>query len=343
MKSKRILVVGCGLAGSVIARQLAEAGFKIDILDKRDHIAGNCYDYEDQHGIRIHKYGPHIFHTSNQRVVCWLSNFTDWIDYDHKVKAVLQDGSLVPFPPNQETLEWVEKDKLLDVFYRPYSEKMWGERLEAIDPSILSRVPVREDREDSYFPSDTFQKLPKLGYSHLVANILDHKRINVQLNHAFSKSLEDEYFHVFNSMPIDEYYDFKYGELPYRSVKFHMMYHQQRALYPVSVVNFTDAGLYTRATEWKNFPGHGQIDDVTAITLEEPCDYKENNFERFYPVKDSAGTNRARYRLYANLPRRNMTFIGRCGMYVYIDMDQAVSSSLATSKDFLDRYLGGVR
>jgi UDP-galactopyranose mutase len=147
--------------------------------------------------------------------------------------------------------------------------------------------------------------------------------------------MENGHDHVFNSMPIDEYYGFVHGELPYRSIRFHPFDFPTTRLFPVATVNFTHAGPYTRVTEWKNFPGHGENAAFTSLTFEEPCDYRDNDLERFYPVKDLAGVNRDIYKRYAAIPARKMTFIGRCGLYAYLDMHQAVSSSLAAARRFL--------
>lgn len=331
-----ILIVGSGLSGATIARELAENGFHVVVIDRKDHIAGHCYDYNLENGIRVHKYGPHIFHTSNETVISWLSRFTTWIDYEHKVVARLDDGKLVPFPPNKATLESVEYTNLVDTFYRPYTEKMWGKTLEELNPKILRRVPIRNDHEDRYFPNDKFQKLPEHGYTQLIDNILDHSSIEVRLNTPFNKDEHSHYFHIFNSMPIDEYFEFRFGELPYRSIKFHHTVFDQRSKSSHAVINFTDTDKFTRETEWKNFPGHGENIHETIVTKEEPCDYRDNNYERYYPVNDAAGENRATYQKYKELTPEKMTFIGRCGQYVYIDMDQAVSSSLGLSRKFLE-------
>ena len=332
---KKILIVGAGLSGATIARELADNGYEILIIDKKPHIAGHCFDFTSNEGIRIHKYGPHIFHTSNQLVIDWLKKFTKWVDYEHKVLAKLNNGILVPFPPNTEPLKNVKYDELIDTFYRPYSEKMWGKSLEDLNPKIINRVPVRSDDEDRYFPNDKFQKLPSQGYTKLVENLLEHPSIKVELNTNFSKQMQKNVLHTFNSMPIDEYFDFCFGELPYRSIKFHHRVINENKISNNSVINFTDSGKYTRETEWKNFPNHGHNPFKTQLTREEPCDYKDNNFERYYPINDADGENRKKYNKYKKIIPKNITFIGRCGQYVYIDMDQAVSSSLALSRKFI--------
>ena len=332
---KSILIVGAGFSGAVIARELAEAGHRITVIDQRNHIGGNAYDY-DHEGIRIHKYGPHLFHTNNKEVVDWLSQFTEWVDYKHKVKAQLADGTYVTLPVNKETKEIVGEENILDTFFRPYTLKMWGKTLDELDPSIINRIPTRDDDNELYFPNDEYQMMPKDGYTKLFENIFKHKYIKVFTGTKFSTSMEKKYDHIFNSMPIDEYFKYKHGELPYRSIKFHHKTVPMARVLPTATVNFTHDGPYTRVTEWKNIPNHGKDPKQTIITYEEPCDYKDNNYERYYPVKDVDGVNRETYKKYKEMVDTDrMTFIGRCGMYVYVDMHQAISSALATAKRFL--------
>jgi len=332
---KSILIVGAGFSGAVIARELAEAGHKVTVIDQRHHIGGNAYDYECN-GIRIHKYGPHLFHTNNKEVVDWLSQFTEWVDYKHKVKAQLDDGTYVTLPVNKETKEIVGEDKILDTFFRPYTLKMWGKTLDELDPSIINRIPTRDDDNELYFPNDEYQLMPKDGYTKIFENIFRHKYIKVFTGTKFTTSMEKKYDHVFNSMPIDQYFKYKHGELPYRSIKFHNVTLPMAKVLPTATVNFTHDGPYTRVTEWKNIPNHGDLNTHTVLTYEEPCDYKDNNKERYYPVKDVDGVNRETYKKYKEMVDTDrMTFIGRCGMYVYVDMHQAISSALATAKRFL--------
>lgn len=334
----RILVVGAGFSGAVVARECASAGHLVKVIDKRNHIGGNAYDYIDENGIRIHKYGPHLFHTNNKKVVQWLSQFTEWVPYQHKVKAQLNDGTYVTLPVNKETKEIVGEENVLDIFFRPYTKKMWGKSLDELDPSIINRVPIRDDDNELYFPNDEYQMMPKNGYTEIFKNILNHSNIEVECNVEFHQSMEEEYDYVFNSMPIDMYFNYDYGELPYRSIKFHNIVLQQPKVLPTATVNFTHDGPYTRVTEWKNIPAHGENDYTTVLTYEEPCDYKDNDYERYYPVKDIEGTNRETYKKYKERVNEDkMTFIGRCGMYVYVDMHQAISSALATARRFLDR------
>jgi UDP-galactopyranose mutase len=326
-RKQNILVVGAGFSGSVIARELAGADHTITVIDQRSHIGGNCYD-ETLNGVRVHKYGPHLFHTNNIKVVEWLSQFTEWVEYKHKVKAYYQNTFLT-LPPNKQTQD-ILKDKLVDVIYKPYTLKMWGTL--DVHGDIVNRVKVRDDNNEYYFPNDQYQFLLFNGYTELFNNILIHPSIKVKLNTSYHKDMEEEYDHVFNSMPIDQYYDFQYGELPYRSIKFHNKTCNSFTM-PTPVVNFTDDNIYTRITKWDMFPNHGTGE---LYTLEEPCDYKDNNMERYYPVKDVAGLNRITYNKYKAIHNDKVTFIGRCGLYTYLDMDMAISSALSISNNFIE-------
>lgn len=320
---QNILVVGAGFSGSVIARELAEIDYNVTIIDQRNHIGGNCYDYIDD-GLRIHKYGPHIFHTSNKIVFDWLSKFTTWIDYKHSVTALYNDEFFI-FPPDNATLQLFD-DKIYDIFYNPYTKKMWGED---VCSSVLKRV--KSNNSTLYFPNDKYQAFPEHGYTKLFENILDHKNINVNLETSFSKEYKHQFYHIFNSMSIDEYYEFCYGELPYRSIKF---YHTKEIEHdmPTPVVNYTTQQKYTRIVKWNLFPLHGFREQYT---LEEPCDYKNNNYERYYPIYDRLNLNKKIYHKYKTIKNEKTTFIGRCGLYAYIDMDQAVSVALSTVKKFI--------
>ena len=332
----RILVVGAGFSGAVIAHQLAKAGHDITIIDERDHIGGNAYDYTNDKGIRVHKYGPHLFHTNNKKVYDWITQFDEWVPYKHKVKAQLDDGTYVTLPVNKETKEIVGEENIISTFFAPYTYKMWGKTIEELDPSILKRIPSRDDDNEYYFPNDEYQVLPKNGYTRIFELILDQKNIAINLSQRFERKMELDFDHVFNSMPIDDYFNFVYGTLPYRSIKFHHVDLPLVKALPTGTVNFTHDGPYTRVTEWKNLPCHGINKQYTTLTYEEPCDYMVNDFQRYYPVKDVNGENRQKYEKYKSLIRSNMTFIGRCGMYVYIDMHQAINSALSTAEKFLE-------
>ncbi len=363
---KRVLVVGAGFAGAVHAHFCASAGHQVVVIDKRAHIAGNCFDEVAPSGVRFHRYGPHLFHTSNMRVVDWLSQFTDWMPYKHKVKARLPDGRLVPMPVNLDTVSAVYRvdletpsdaeallatktvqtpnpanaeeflygkigPELTDLFYRPYSWKMWRQDLKDTSAAVVNRLKIRTDREDHYFPTDSFQALPKQGYRALFQRIFDHPLIEMRLETEFSDALADDFDCCFNSMPIDEYFDFDLGPLPYRSIRFHHSTVSSSQAADHVVINYTDDRPYTRETWWHLLPGH-HINETGEVlrTVEEPCDYQDNDCERFYPVKTSDGRYDSLYKDYANRSARHaeMSFIGRCGTYQYLDMDQVINQSM---------------
>lgn len=306
----------------MVARELANRGNKVTVIDRRNHIAGNCYDYWCD-SVRIHKYGPHIFHTNNKEVFDWLSQYTEWAEYKHKVKAYYQ-GQYFTLPPNKETKQ-ILGEHLFDVIYKPYSLKMWGILPDDLDKSVLNRVKSTDDNNELYFPNDKYQFMPKHGYSEMMKAILSHSNIKVELNCSFIRDMEENYDFVYNSMSIDEYYNYEYGRLPYRSIKFHQKLCTNDT--PTSVVNFTDDGPYTRMTKWEKFPLHGKGNHVT---LEQPVQCTNN--ERFYPIQDKNKVNQRLYQKYSQIPNDKVKFIGRCGLYAYLDMDKAVSISLKTVK-----------
>jgi UDP-galactopyranose mutase len=370
----RYLVVGAGFAGAVHARVLAEAGHDVDVIDRRSHIAGNAFDAVDDNGIRRHHYGPHLFHTSNMRVADWLSRFTAWVPYEHRVRARLPDGRTAPLPINRTTINTLygldlrnEADvsahlareavpiaapsnaaeylyarigrPLTDRFFRPYTRVMWALELEDLSPSVVKRIPLRTDDEDRYFPTDRFQNLPRDGYTALFECMLDHPAVRVTLDTPFDRSFERGFDHVFNSMAIDEYFGFGMGELPYRSIRFHVTTEPADAADPPAAqVNRTEIGPITRETWWHMLPGHvARTTGRRTRTAEEPCDYRDNGMERYYPVKTADNRYDALYRAYRQLAHAvpHVSFIGRCGTYRYLDMDQVVSESLASARRFL--------
>jgi len=373
----QILVVGAGFAGAVYARELAERGFSVDIIDKRSHVAGNCYDLVHECGVRLHRYGPHLFHTSNERVVTWLSRFTDWLPYEHHVVARLTDGRFVPLPVNLDTVNMVfgtnlqgaeevaaflaaravvrdpivsAEDQLFsvigqeltDLFFRPYTHKMWQMDLSEMDASVVRRLQIRTDREDRYFPNDSFQAMPAQGFTKLFERILDHDRIHVRLNTSFSHDSLWKYDACFNSMPIDEYYNFDLGELPYRSIRFHVEVVPDAAAAEHAVINYTDLSPFTRETWWHMIPGNRVHETGYALrTVEEPCDYRSNHMERYYPVKTSDGRYDELYRRYASREDATsmMHFIGRCGTYQYLDMHQVINQSLIGATRWLSAHM----
>jgi UDP-galactopyranose mutase len=365
----KVLVVGAGFAGSVIARELADAGISVDLIDQRPHLGGNAFDQVNQHGERIHLYGPHLLHgDKNSRAVQWLSKFTEWTEYEHRVRALLPDGRTTPLPVNRTTLEDVyniklksdqeakrllEKEvcstdcrnsdevflsyvgqRLADLFFRPYTRKMWGIEATQLEPAVGARLPVRLNRDDRYF-TDTFQAMPKDGYTAMFERVLDHRNISVNLGQSFRKELMVGYAHTFLSMPIDEYFDYQLGRLPYRSIRFEHIesMHDQ----PSTVLNYTDQGVYTRITQWDLIPNSGRRGDgLHSCTREIPCNPIDNHNERYYPVrnKGSLGLLSEYGRLAEQ--EQGITFIGRTGLFRYIDMIPCVSLHLQIAKKFLD-------
>jgi UDP-galactopyranose mutase len=373
--TKTVLVVGAGFAGAVYARTLAECGWHVEVIDRRPHVAGNAFDEVVASGTRIHRHGPHLFHTNNERVVTWLMRFGTFVPYEHRVRAELPDGRCVPLPVNRQTINAVfdvdlsdpaaVRDflaaqaephpapvsaadhlhahigrRLTDLFFRPYTRKMWGFDLEELDAAVVRRIPLRFDDDDRYFPGDAFQMLPREGYTRLVETILDHPAIHVTLGVAFDRSMLPSYAHCFNSMAIDEYFDNCLGPLPYRSIRFHhLTVPPDYTRGDTSTLNYTDDGPMTRETDWSRLPSHAAPADGTrTITREEPCDYRDNDFERYYPVKTTDGRYDAVYRQYRSLAARdpNLTFIGRCGTYQYLDMHQVINQSLAGAELWAD-------
>jgi UDP-galactopyranose mutase len=372
-----ILVVGAGFAGAAYARTLAEAGLSVHVIDRRDHVAGNAADIVDTNGVRVHRYGPHLFHTNMAPVVAWLRRFGEWVPYRHRVRARLENGTLVPLPINLDTINMVFGENLpgeaeaaaflhristpiaeprdageylrsrigqtlTDLLFRPYTKKMWGLDLEEMDPAVVARLPVRLDRGDGYFPKDRYQLLPRDGYTAVVERILQHSHITVQTGTIFVPGMERDFDFCFNSMAIDEFFDYRLGELPYRSIRFHHKTVTEWDASPWSVRNYTDDSPFTRETWWHCLPGH-VIEETghRTITVEEPCDYRDNARERYYPVRTADHRYQALYRDYARLAEQKprMRFIGRCGTYQYLDMDQVINQSLAGARRWLKERL----
>jgi UDP-galactopyranose mutase len=337
-----ILVVGAGFTGATIARKLADEGHNVHVYEKRDHIAGNAFDHS-KNGVMVHKYGPHLFHTNNELVVDFLSRFTTWLPYEHKVSALIEWKGLlenrkqyVPFPPNMTTIADLglkNEEQVVEIFYRPYTEKMWGMPLEQVNPNILKRVPMREDFETRYFPKDSFQAMPALGYTSLFANILAHPRIKIFLKReipSFYNTEASGFDHCFWTGTIDSYHAYFYGNLPYRSIHFREIDLDEDL--PTATINFTDKGPYTRMTQWAKIPGPHLDPESRLATMEMPTSVGEP----FYPVPDVDGKNRELYAMYAALDAPKVTFCGRLGSYAYLNMDMAVSAALAVAKKYID-------
>lgn len=352
------LIVGAGFAGSVIAERLAAGlGERVLVIDRRTHIAGNAYDHLDAAGVMVHRYGPHIFHTNAQRIVDYLKRFSDWRPYEHRVLARV-DEHLVPIPINLTTLNTLyglsmtsadavaflaeraepvatihtSEDvvinqigrELYEKFFRGYTRKQWGLDPSDLDKSVTSRIPTRTDEDDRYF-TDTFQMMPLDGYTRMFERMLDHPGIDVLLGTDF-KAVRDtvSYKHLIYCGPIDEYYEFRFGRLPYRSLRFQHETLQQANYQPVAVVNFPDESVaYTRVTEYKHLTG--QKHPLTSISYEFPCD----DGDPYYPVPRPE--NAELYKRYKALADEcdDVTFLGRLGTYKYYNMDQVVGQALA--------------
>ncbi len=369
-----VLVVGAGFAGAVYARTLAESGFTVHVIDRREHIGGNAADFVDANGVRVHRYGPHLFHTNATQVFDWVQRFAAFVPYQHRVRAKLPDGRLVPLPVNLDTINAVFDvklqteteaaaflraqsvpiaeprnaaehlrsrigDVLTDLFFRPYTRKMWDLELEELDTSVVKRLPIRFDRNDLYFPDDRHQALPRGGYTALFQAMLGHPGITVEPGAAYAAGMERSYVFCFNSMAIDEFFGCALGELPYRSLRFD---HRTVTVWdaePWSQRNYTDTGRFTREVWWHCLPGHLVAETGRrSMTVEEPCDYRDNGNERYYPVITADQRYQKLYRAYRDMAGAlpNMAFIGRCGTYQYLDMDQVINQSLAGARHWLD-------
>ncbi len=372
----RVLVVGAGFAGATYARELADGGYRVDVIDRRGHIGGNAYDAVADSGVRVHIYGPHLFHTNSKQIVNWITRFGAFERYEHRVVAALPGGRRVPLPVNRATINAVFGERLAtpdevrdfvrrqaepiddprnaaeyllsrigrtltELFFRPYTRKMWGLDLEDISAAVVKRIPLRFDDEDRFFPGDRYQMLPRDGYRRLFESIFDHPDISVYLNTAFDRAMTQSYAHCFTSMSIDEYFEEAFGPLPYRSIRFHHRdVPQSYRAGPAATTNYTDDGPFTRETDWSQLPRHVvNPGEAKTVTREEPCDYRENQMERFYPVKTSDQRHEEAYARYAALAAKDtrISFIGRCGTYQYLDMHQVISQSRARAHAWMGR------
>ena len=354
------LIVGAGFAGSVVAERLAsQANKKVLIIDKRDHIGGNAYDYYNKDGILIHKYGPHIFHTNSKEVFEYLGQFTPWRPYEHKVLASV-DGQLVPIPINLNTINKLfnlnlssseveaffearaEKinrvqtsedvvvtkvgRELYEKFFRGYTRKMWDLDRSELDASVTARVPTRTNRDDRYF-TDTYQAMPLYGYTYMFQQMLSHPNIKIMLNTDYKEIIDVIPHHnlIFTG-PIDEFFDYCYGKLPYRSLEFKFETIDQEVFQPTGTVNYPNEQLYTRITDFKYLTG--QKHAKTAIVYEFP----QAEGDPYYPVPRTE--NAELYKRYQQLAASltNTYFVGRLATYKYYNMDQVVAQALTTFK-----------
>jgi UDP-galactopyranose mutase len=357
------LIVGAGFSGSVLAERLAtQANKKILIIDKRDHIGGNAYDYYNNDGILIHKYGPHIFHTNSKEVFEYLSQFTHWRPYEHKVLASV-DGQLVPIPINLNTInqlynlnlssadvedffakraENVDRIKtsedvvvskvgkeLYEKFFRGYTRKMWDLDPSELDASVTARVPTRTNRDNRYF-TDTYQAMPLHGYSCLFRNMLSHRNIKIMLNTDYKEIIDIiPHRNLIFTGPIDEYFNYCYGKLPYRSLEFRFETVDKEVFQPTGTVNYPNEQLYTRITDFKYLTG--QVHPKTAIVYEFP----KAEGDPYYPVPRPE--NAELYKKYQQLAStmKNTYFVGRLATYKYYNMDQVVAQALTMFKKIM--------
>ncbi len=351
------LIVGAGFAGSVLAERLASSGKRVMVCDRRPHIAGNAYDHYDEAGILVHRYGPHIFHTNSERVVEYLSRFTDWRPYEHRVKASVE-GRLLPIPINLDTVnelygleltseeleaffalraEPVERARtsedvvvgtvgrdLYEKFFRGYTRKQWGLDPSELDASVTARVPTRTNRDDRYF-TDTFQAMPRHGFTAMFERMLAHPDIKILLNTDYR---EIEGLIPFRRMiftgPIDEYFGYCYGKLPYRSLEFRFQTFETPGFQDAPVVNYPGPEPYTRITEFKYLTG--QESPRTTVVAEFP----QAEGDPYYPVPRPE--NATLYKRYKELADETpeVEFVGRLATYKYYNMDQVVAQALAT-------------
>jgi UDP-galactopyranose mutase len=352
------LIVGAGFAGSVIAERLARGSNKqVLLVDRRNHIGGNAYDCFDDHGILIHKYGPHIFHTACKEVFDFLSRFTEWRQYQHKVLASV-DGQLVPIPINLDTInrlygenlnsfqleEWfaqrAEKKEvcqtsedvvvnkvgreLYEKFFRGYTRKQWGLDPSELDAQVTARVPTRTNRDDRYF-TDAYQAMPKFGFTRMFTKMLDHPNIKVMLNTDY-REVKDfvPCKKLIFTGPVDEYFDYRYGKLPYRCLEFKHETVNKEWVQPVAVINYPNDYAYTRVTEFKHLTG--QEHQKTSLVYEFSC----AEGDPYYPIPRAE--NAELYRKYAALAEEtpDVHFVGRLATYKYYNMDQVVAQALTT-------------
>jgi UDP-galactopyranose mutase len=352
------LVVGAGFAGSVLAERLARgSGKKVLICDKRAHIGGNAYDHYNQDGILVHKYGPHIFHTNSREVFEYLSRFTEWRPYEHRVQASV-DGMTLPMPINLDTLnrlygmnltsaqaeqflasvaepkenivtsEDVVVSKigrqLYEKFFRGYTRKQWGMDPSELDACVIARVPVRTNRDDRYF-TDTYQVMPQHGFTRMFERMLDHPNIKILLNADYRELMDDIAFReIIYTGPVDEFFDYRFGKLPYRSLTFKHETKECEVYQPAPVVNYPNGQAYTRITEFKYLTG--QRHPKTSIVFE----FSGAEGDPYYPVPTKE--NAELYAKYKELAGATpgVHFVGRLATYKYYNMDQVTAQALST-------------
>jgi len=350
------MIVGAGFAGSVLAERLASvADKKVLLVDQRDHIGGNAYDYYNHHGILVHKYGPHIFHTNSKKVFDYLSQFTQWRPYEHRVLASV-DGQLVPLPINLNTIntlyglnltcetlqgfydrkaEKIDRirtsedvvlskvgKELYEKFFKGYTRKQWDLDPSELDASVTSRVPTRTNKDDRYF-TDTYQAMPLHGYTKMFRSMLSHPNIKVMLNTDYKEIVDIiPYQRMIFTGPIDTYFNYCFGRLPYRSIEFKFDTLEKETFQQTGTINYPNEHPYTRITEFKYLTG--QIHPKTSIVYE----YPTAEGDPYYPIPRAE--NAELYKKYQALAEgmSNTYFTGRLGTYKYYNMDQVIAQSL---------------
>lgn len=366
-KNKKILIVGAGFSGAVIARELAREGFQIQIIDQRSHIAGNCHSERDKEtGILIHKYGPHIFHTDNEEVWNYLQNFSEFKPYTNRVKAQSK-GRVYSLPVNlltinqfynktlspeeaknfiseiadktieeaenfeEQALKFIGAD-LYKAFFYGYTKKQWGLDPKELPASILKRLPVRFNYDDNYF-NHKYQGMPVDGYTAIVEKIIQHPNIELELNCSYQRNMNEQFDHVFYSGAIDKYYDCEFGSLDYRSLKFE----EHRAsgdFQGCAVMNYCDEDIpYTRITEHKHFaPWESNTETIYFKEYSHLCGANDIPYYPIRLVKEKALLEKY---LERSQKEEKVSFIGRLGTYRYLDMDLTIAEALATAREFL--------
>lgn len=354
------LIVGAGFAGSVLAERLASVGNKkVLILDKRNHIGGNAYDHYDEAGILVHKYGPHIFHTNSKEVFNYLSQFTEWRNYQHRVLANV-DGQLLPIPINLTTINKMyglnlssdelqaffeskaEKKKdivtsedvvvntvgreLYEKFFRGYTRKQWELDPSELNASVTARVPTRTNKDDRYF-TDTYQAMPLHGYTKMFEKMLNHPNIHIMLNTDYKDVISAiSHKELIFTGPVDEFFDYRFGKLPYRSIDFKFETLDQSNFQETGTINYPNDYAFTRITEFKHLTG--QKHHKTSLVYEFPT----AEGDPYYPIPkpDNAALYQKYHQLASQLEKTH--FVGRLATYKYYNMDQVVAQALATFK-----------
>ncbi|CCG87687.1 UDP-galactopyranose mutase [Erwinia piriflorinigrans] len=365
--NKNILIVGAGFSGVVIARKLAESGHKIRIIDRRDHIAGNCYDARDEEtSVMVHTYGPHIFHTDNKEVWDFVSQFSVMMPYTNRVKATY-NGKVFSLPINlhtinqffnktfspdqakefieskgdstikspvtfeQQALRFVGKE-LYEAFFKGYTIKQWGMEPAELPASILKRLPVRFNYDDNYF-NHKYQGMPQSGYTTMVENIADHPNVTIELNVDYNNEERSSYDHVFYSGALDEFYQNKFGRLGYRTLDFER-FKYDGDYQGCAVMNYCEQDVpFTRITEHKYFsPWESHDQSICYKEFSRAC---EDGDIPYYPIRQPGEMKLLHKYLGLAEKEENITFIGRLGTYRYLDMDVTIAEALQTAEKYL--------